>query len=57
MTMVLITIDGEEGSLRLASAGHDPPFVYDPIKDEFIELDDEDGGLPLGISGAKRTLS
>jgi phosphoserine phosphatase RsbU/P len=47
MTMVLVTIDSPHSILRVASAGHDPPFIYDPVKDEFIELDV--GGLPLGI--------
>jgi serine phosphatase RsbU (regulator of sigma subunit) len=47
MTMVLVTIDGERGELRLSSAGHDSPFIYDPNEDTFIELDA--GGLPLGI--------
>jgi sigma-B regulation protein RsbU (phosphoserine phosphatase) len=47
MTMALVTIDGEQGNLRLSSAGHDPPFIYDPVQDTFIELDA--GGLPLGI--------
>jgi sigma-B regulation protein RsbU (phosphoserine phosphatase) len=47
MTMVLVTIDGERGQLRLSSAGHDSPFIYDPDQDTFIELDA--GGLPLGI--------
>lgn len=47
MTMVIVTIDGKRGQLRLSSAGHDPPFIYDPQKDDFIELDE--GGLPLGI--------
>jgi len=49
MTMALVTIDGVRGELRLSSAGHDPPFIYDPEQDEFIEL--EEGGLPLGIMG------
>jgi len=47
MTMVLLTIDVDRNELRLASAGHDPPFIYDPARDDFIELDA--GGLPLGI--------
>jgi serine phosphatase RsbU (regulator of sigma subunit) len=47
MTMVLVTIDSQQGELRMASAGHDPPFIYDPSQDKFIELDT--GGLPLGI--------
>ncbi len=47
MTMVLITIDGERGELRMASAGHDPPIVYRPDEDRFVDL--QTGGLPLGI--------
>lgn len=47
MTMVIVTINADNGELRLSSAGHDPPFVYDPAADQFIELDA--GGLPLGI--------
>jgi sigma-B regulation protein RsbU (phosphoserine phosphatase) len=52
MTMVLVTIDGRRGKLRLSSAGHDPPFIYDPERDEFIELDS--GGLPLGIMAGEQ---
>jgi serine phosphatase RsbU (regulator of sigma subunit) len=52
MTMVLVTIDGERGELRLSSAGHDPPFIYDPNQDKFIELDT--GGLPLGIMAGEQ---
>lgn len=51
MTMALVTLDGERGELHLASAGHDPPFIYIPDKDTFIEL--RDGGLPLGISAGE----
>lgn len=47
MTMVLITIDCDRDELRMSSAGHDSPFIYDPGSDTFIEL--EAGGLPLGI--------
>ena len=47
MTMVLVTIDGTRGELRISSAGHDPPFIFDPDEDAFIEPDT--GNLPLGI--------
>ena len=47
MTMLLCTIDARTKSLRWASAGHDPPFLYDPSSKEHIELDG--AGLPLGI--------
>lgn len=47
MTMVLVTIDGIRGELRMSSAGHDPPFIYDPEQDTFVEL--ETSALPLGI--------
>ena len=48
MTMLLMTIDSGQGVMRLASAGHDPPWTYDPATDTFVEH--EFGGLPLGIS-------
>jgi sigma-B regulation protein RsbU (phosphoserine phosphatase) len=47
MTMLLMTIDAKIGHLRWATAGHEPPFVYDSVSDEFIEL--KGSGLPLGI--------
>ena len=49
MTMLLMLVDVGGGSLSWASAGHDPPFIYDPREDAFVELDG--GGLPLGIVG------
>jgi sigma-B regulation protein RsbU (phosphoserine phosphatase) len=48
MTMLLMTIDSEAGVMRLASAGHDPPWLYDPATDRFVEHDF--GGVPLGIA-------
>lgn len=33
--------------LEFASAGHDPPFVYRPAEDRFLEF--EPSGIPLGI--------
>lgn len=47
MTMLLMTIDAKRGEMRWASAGHDPPFVYDSPSDQFVEIDG--GGVPLGI--------
>ncbi len=48
MTMVLMVIDAQKRRVRMATAGHDPPFIYDPVKDRFRDLPD-DAGLPLGI--------
>jgi sigma-B regulation protein RsbU (phosphoserine phosphatase) len=48
MTMFLMVIDHGRGTLRYACAGHDPPVVYDPACDQFVEIGNE-GGLPLGI--------
>ena len=47
MTMLLATLDARERVLRWASAGHEPPFYYDPDTDQYRELDGS--GLPLGI--------
>lgn len=48
MTMMLAVLDVSRGTLRWASAGHDPPMLYDGERDEFLEPTGE-GGLPLGI--------
>ena len=42
-----MTIDAKRSEMRWASAGHDPPFVYDSLSDQFVEIDG--GGVPLGI--------
>ena len=47
MTMLLMTIDAKSGHMRWATAGHEPPFAYDPTTDRFIGL--KGSGLPLGI--------
>lgn len=47
MTMLLMTIDAVNGRLRWATAGHEPPFVYEQDPDRFIEL--EGSGYPLGL--------
>ena len=48
MTMFLGVIDPQAHTLRWASAGHDPPFIYDPVNKTYLELEDT-GGLPLGV--------
>ncbi len=48
MTMLLAVLDVRQGALRWASAGHDPPLLYDGQDDTFLEPTGE-GGLPLGI--------
>ena len=47
MTMLLMIIDMDAQEVRWASAGHDPPFVYDSENEEFINFDL--GNTPLGI--------
>ncbi len=47
MTMLLMVVDAGRREIRWASAGHDPPFIYDPQRDAFLDL--QGGGLPLGI--------
>src|SRR6185436_7877824 len=47
MTMYLATLDARAGTMRWASAGHDPALVYDPASDQFRE--DPGGDLPLGV--------
>jgi sigma-B regulation protein RsbU (phosphoserine phosphatase) len=47
MTMLLMTVDAERNEMRWASAGHDAPFVYDPVEDRFHELNGS--SLSLGL--------
>jgi serine phosphatase RsbU (regulator of sigma subunit) len=47
MTMLLMTLDSKRGEMRWASAGHDPPIVYDAGSDNFLEL--SGGSFPLGV--------
>jgi sigma-B regulation protein RsbU (phosphoserine phosphatase) len=47
MTMLLMTVDAVDGRLRWATAGHEPPLVYDKGPDRFIKL--EGSGYPLGL--------
>ncbi len=48
MTMFLGVMDVSTMALRWASAGHDPPLLYDPQGGAMIELE-TGGGLPLGV--------
>ncbi|MEM1026554.1 MAG: SpoIIE family protein phosphatase [Planctomycetota bacterium] len=50
MTMLMLDIEPSSHRVRWASAGHDAPFVYDPVKDEFLTFDEDAGGLPLGVA-------
>jgi phosphoserine phosphatase RsbU/P len=47
MTMALVAVNAKAGSVRWASAGHDPTVVYFPEDDRFEEL--EGGDIPLGM--------
>jgi sigma-B regulation protein RsbU (phosphoserine phosphatase) len=47
MTMALLEIDPAQRTIRWASAGHDPIFLFDPSVGEPTEL--RDGGLLLGV--------
>ena len=47
MTFLAMQLSPDGSSFRWASAGHDPPLVYDSARDGFAEP--EGGGVPLGI--------
>jgi sigma-B regulation protein RsbU (phosphoserine phosphatase) len=47
MTLALLAADRPTGPFRWASAGHDATIGYDPVADEFFEL--EGGDFPLGV--------
>jgi sigma-B regulation protein RsbU (phosphoserine phosphatase) len=42
-----MTLDAGKKEMRWASAGHDAPFVYDPVEERFHELNG--GNLSLGL--------
>lgn len=52
MTMQLVMLDGADGAMAWASAGHDPPMVYRAGRGAFDALDG--GGLPLGLFGEQQ---
>jgi serine phosphatase RsbU (regulator of sigma subunit) len=47
MTMHMGIMDVAQGLYRWVSAGHDPPMIYDPVKNSFEEPDSS--SVPLGI--------
>ena len=47
MTMLFLRLKADFSGFHWASAGHDPPIVYDPVQDTFHEPDG--GGVPLGL--------
>ncbi len=47
MTMILLVVEPAGRQLRWAPAGHDPPLLYDPAQDRFVDFDT--GGVPLGV--------
>jgi sigma-B regulation protein RsbU (phosphoserine phosphatase) len=47
MTMCLVAFDLERCEVKWASAGHDPPLIYDPAERLFHEP--EGGDVPLGV--------
>jgi sigma-B regulation protein RsbU (phosphoserine phosphatase) len=51
MTMLLMVISPRRREMRWASAGHDMPFIYDPLAGRFIDVDG--GGVPLGIMAGR----
>jgi serine phosphatase RsbU (regulator of sigma subunit) len=48
MTLALLVIEPGKRRVRWSSAGHDPTIVYDPIADQFKDLEGAD--IPLGIN-------
>jgi sigma-B regulation protein RsbU (phosphoserine phosphatase) len=47
MTLLLLRIDASSGVVKWASAGHDAAIVFDPLSQEFRQL--EGGDVPLGL--------
>ena len=47
MTMLLMTVDAKCKEMRWATAGHEPPIVYDPARDHFREFNGS--GMSLGL--------
>jgi sigma-B regulation protein RsbU (phosphoserine phosphatase) len=47
MTMCVASFDLTTATCTWASAGHDPPIVFDAVSHDFREL--EGGGVPLGL--------
>ena len=47
MTLLYMVINTQEWTVRWASAGHEPPMIYDPARRAFADL--TGGGIALGI--------
>ena len=47
MTLLMCRFHESIPVMSWARAGHDPPMIYDPVRDEFDEP--SEGGLPLGV--------
>jgi sigma-B regulation protein RsbU (phosphoserine phosphatase) len=47
MTLLYMVINGREGKIRWANAGHEPPILYDPSFDRIEQL--TGAGVALGI--------
>jgi sigma-B regulation protein RsbU (phosphoserine phosphatase) len=47
MTMLLMTVDAKRKVMCWATAGHDPPVVYDPATDHFSDINGN--GMSLGV--------
>jgi len=47
MTMLLMTVDAKRKVMCWATAGHEPPIVYDPATDLFSEINGS--GMSLGV--------
>ncbi|MEX1350766.1 MAG: SpoIIE family protein phosphatase [Desulfobacterales bacterium] len=47
MTMLLMTVDAKRKVMCWATAGHDPPIVYDPATDHFSDINGN--GMSLGV--------
>jgi sigma-B regulation protein RsbU (phosphoserine phosphatase) len=50
MTLFYMTIDPEKNHIDWVRAGHDPAIIYDPARDEFVEL--KGSGVALGVNEA-----
>ncbi len=52
LTFLFGTFDPATRAFEFASAGHDPPFLYRPAEDRFLEF--RPTGIPLGILAGAR---
>ena len=50
MTLFYLTVDPQKDRIDWVRAGHDPAILYDPQKDDFVEL--KGSGVALGVNDA-----